>query len=654
MTHLSENSHPLAVKHVSVQSHEDLCRGTQDFTDVCILRLPPCDELGDYRNPLQDVGLLVADVADRLGPEATLITVGEVVDLVQVQASMPPSVRYQHWIAIKRTFPGVVGALSLPQYHFGALIHTRYKPSLRHTKTRIRYTYCPVCDKTTKDYGGKKHTYHEYGTLISDVWRDIDCELGGDLTPIITRFADLFGIKPYEELLVLDCRPMNLKRLQMDYGLDLERNYHSADNTYWAAKLGVSRERSPEYRAELRGAQTNFLPHLVYNPSVSAATIESTENNLAKDWIDKVLQGDCLEKLREIPDNSIDFIFTDPPYNLGKQYSGYMDDLEIREYFDWCDQWIAELARILKPGHTCAILNIPLWAIRHFLFMKTLLNFQNWIVWDALAFPVRLIMPAHYTVLCFSKGEPRELPGLIGEAGPTEVPNALKTFKALESLAENYCLRSQCVTKRQAARINDRGLLTDLWWDIHRLKHNSRRVDHPTQLPPHLMYRLISIFTRPGEVVLDCFNGAGTTTLAAHQLGRRYIGIEISEKYCDMARERHKEILEGLDPFRKEERVLTAKNSPVPRLPKQGYKIPKKTLQLEVKRVANELERLPTREELVRYGKYPIEYYDKYFVSWGEVCAAARTTGMTEDRVPVEDKPSIAVVQLSLGLKKAE
>jgi site-specific DNA-methyltransferase (adenine-specific) len=437
---------------------------------------------------------------------------------------------------------------------------------------------------------------------MSDVWRDIDCDLEGDITPVITRFADLFGITPYKELFVFDCRAMNLNRTI-------------------AGKI----------------------------------TVKTIENNLHEDLTNKVLHGDCLEKLKEIPDNSIDFTFTDPPYNLGKKYIGYTDALEIKEYFDWCDLWIAELARVLKPGRTCAILNIPLWAVRHFLFMRTILKFQNWIVWDALSFPVRFIMPSHYAILCFSKGDSRELPGLLGEAGDTDAPTASKAFKALEPLAEEYCLRSECVEKRQRVRINDRGPLTDIWWDIHRLKHNSRRLDHPCQLPPHLMYRIISIFTKPGEVILDCFNGVGTTTLAAHQLGRRYIGIEVSEKYCNIANERHKEVVEGLlDPFRKEERILTAKNSPVPRMPKQKYVIPKKTLQLEVKRVANGLGRLPTRDELAQYGRFPIEYYDKYFMSWGEVCAAARTTGMKEDRVSADSKPPIPVKQLNLELEVSE
>lgn len=143
--------------------------------------------------------------------------------------------------------------------------------------------------------------------------------------------------------------------------------------------------------------------------------------------------------------------------------------------------------------------------------------------WDALSFPVRKIMPANYAIICFSKGEARPLPGLIDKTRKFTVPGAPNYFLPLQpQMEEGYCLRSNCIGKRNAVKMTNRGLLTDMWWDIHRVKHNSRRVDHPCQLPPHLMYRLISIFTEPNELVLDCFDGAGTTSLTAHQMSRQY------------------------------------------------------------------------------------------------------------------------------------
>src|SRR5258708_1752096 len=509
------------------------------FKDVCLLRLP-VPGLEEKNAVLDGIRELAVEISKRLTKSATLVVFGDVVDLVHFHAAVANLLHYHLWIAIKRApILNSPTHTALPQHHVGALVYTRYDGQLQHTKTRLAYTYCPACNKTTKDYGGKKHTYNSYGTLISDIWRDSSIDPNGDIQPVIERLADLFGISTYRELRVYDLSNLLVQR--------------------------------------------SAIPEPVVNSLISSVP-ES-----------KLLNGDALEQLRALPDNSIDFAFADPPYNLKKEYRGYADDLEIQDYFRWCDEWITETARVLRPGRTFALLNIPLWAIRHFLHLETVLTFQNWIVWDALSFPVRMIMPAHYTILCFSKGQSRPLPGLMGHAGKADVANSSLSFQTLSPLGEEFCLRSPCVSKRNRSGLNDRGVLSDIWWDIHRLKHNTRRVDHPCQLPPHLMYRLLALFTEPGDLVLDCFNGAGTTTLSAHQLGRKYIGIERETQYYQLALERHHEIEQGLDPFRKEDRVLTAKNSPVARLKKQKYEVPKKTLQLEVRRGAQKMRHLRER-----------------------------------------------------------
>lgn len=190
------------------------------------------------------------------------------------------------------------------------------------------------------------------------------------------------------------------------------------------------------------------------------------------------------------------------------------------------------------------------------------------------------------------------------------------------------------MTKRKRLKIQDSEFVSNVWYDIHRLKHNSRRVDHPCQLPPMFMYRLISLFTNEGEFVLDPFNGAGTTTLTAQQLNRKYVGIELSEYYHNITTQRHIELTDGLDPFRKvNDDKPKAKNSPVERLKKQKYEVSKKVLQLEIKNISKQLGHIPTKDEVKQLSKFPIEYFENYFISWGEVTAAARTTGMTENRV---------------------
>lgn len=580
MTHRSENGHKLIVRVHQVRQQTEL--ETLAMSAAVTVVLPPA---GQYQNSLCKVGEYLTKLAQRLPQNGTLIVLGDTTDLVAVESAAGAILNYQLWIAIKTKTPKEF-ASALPRNHFGALVLTKYKGTLKHTKTRVAYTYCPACQLTTKDYGGKKHTYDPYGTLLSDVWRDIAADLEGDLTEIYDRLADLFGVDGYQVLDVLDCR-----------------------DAKW----------------------TRELLHV-------SEVVDRESNNLPAGLQNTLLQGDCLEKLRLIPDNSVDFAFADPPYNLAKKYLGYADDLEIRNYFEWCDRWLHELYRVLKPGCTLAVLNIPLWAIRHFVFLQKHMLFQNWIAWDALSFPVRQIMPAHYAILCFSKGEARSL------------SPELSHQPVLRQLIDNYCIREKCVIQRQIKGVVDTQPLTDIWADAHRIKHNSRRVDHPCQLPPKLLYRLISLFTRQGDVVLDPFDGAGTTSLAAHQLDRVYIGIELNPVYHDLATARHQEVDQGLDPFRKEERELTAKNSPVQRIRKQKYAVPKKTLQLEVKRVAELLGHIPSRDEMIRLGQYPVEYYDNYFLSWGEVTASARNKGMSERQesdLPAESLTREADLQFS-------
>ena len=574
MAHLSENNVRLGIERLEITSPDALLQAKQHRTGVWLFSLPRepsaplLVDLGRWAYALK----AFADGAQ----ENTIICILTTPPSAAVLCSLlQHCLQYQLWVSVKLARP-VRAPGKLSNNHAALLIFTKYKGSLKHTKTRIGYTYCPHCDHTTKDYGGKKHTYHSYGTVMSDVWRDITCDALEPPLEVIDRLRDLFGLPPYRVL------------------------YHVA------VKAGTT--SMPILSA------TGKFPR-----GVAQATSRLDDGHM-------LMRGDCLEVLQTIPGESLDFCFADPPYNLKKKYDNWDDTLEIKEYFKWCDAWLTELSRVLKPGRTLAVLNIPLWAVRHFTHLSTLMTYQNWIVWEGLSLPVRMIMPANYAIVCFSKGEPRNLPGLNLPASPTN------DTRDLLSIKESYCIRASCVNQRQLLGADDRILIGDLWWDIHRLKHNSRRVDHPCQLPPTLMRRLIALFTQPGESVLDPFNGVGTTTLAAEELARAFVGIELSEHYHGIAIRRHDELRRGLDPFRKQKQTPKSKNSPVARLKKQRYLVPKKTLQLEVKRIAKQVGRLPSRVEVDLLGKYPISYYDDYFISWGEVCAAARTTGMTETR----------------------
>ena len=574
MAHSSENAKTLTLRKCEVRAAGDLASLGAPDPAVWLLVLPFDPGTSGYRLSAEWTEAIQAFAA-KAHPEAivAILTTPEVA--ARLWPELEQHLRFQLWVAVQTRQP-VQREGALARQHAALLVLTKYRKSLRHTTTRIGYTYCPSCDRSTKDYGGKKHTYNPYGTLMSDVWRDIDCDPDEFPTDVTDRLRDIFGLEPYRQLRLVD--------LRVQSALD---NVSATDSRATSAP-GIA-ELPPDMRSVL-------------------------------------VKGDCMEALQRIPSGSVDFCFADPPYNLKKKYDNWNDGIDIREYFDWCDRWLGEMARVLKPGRTLAVLNIPLWAIRHFSYLQTVLDYQGWIVWEGLSLPVRMIMPAHYSIVCFSKGPPRQLPG-VRKQNPSKLDaEALRTLKPL------YCLRQDCVRSRRLSEETDTQSITDVWWDIHRLKHNSRRVDHPCQLPPALMRRLIALFSQEGECVLDPFNGAGTTTLAAEQLNRSFIGIELSDAYNQLASRRHDELRGGLDPFAKASRVPKAKNSIVKRLPKRHYEVPKKVLQLEVRRIAQALGRLPCRDEVAQAGRYPIEYYDQYFISWGEACAAARHAGMSETR----------------------
>lgn len=78
-------------------------------------------------------------------------------------------------------------------------------------------------------------------------------------------------------------------------------------------------------------------------------------------------------------------------------------------------------------------------------------------------------------------------------------------------------------------------LVSDVWTDIHRIKHNKYRDEHPCQLPIHLLERVILMSTDENDIVLDPFSGTGTTAIAAKRLGRNYIGFEKDKLYAEIA-----------------------------------------------------------------------------------------------------------------------
>jgi site-specific DNA-methyltransferase (adenine-specific) len=72
---------------------------------------------------------------------------------------------------------------------------------------------------------------------------------------------------------------------------------------------------------------------------------------LFNESLNKIHKGDCIQLFKNIPDNSIDMTFADPPFNLKKKYNGYKDSLEFKDYLEWCEKWINEMVRVTKLAY---------------------------------------------------------------------------------------------------------------------------------------------------------------------------------------------------------------------------------------------------------------------------------------------------------------
>jgi len=220
--------------------------------------------------------------------------------------------------------------------------------------------------------------------------------------------------------------------------------------------------------------------------------------------INQVIQGDCLEIMRDIPDKSINCIITDPPYgiNFKSTRQTYQKHIENDKFEDWLKilpKMLIEFKRVLTDVGCCccfcgggkapvtAIFTIE--AIKHFHLIQTLV----WRKFIGLGWRYR---PAYENIVILSKDK------------------------------DNYSFYD---TSKKCGNVIE-GINQDI----------PTEGEHPTQKPIVLMGRLINIHTKENDLVLDAFCGTGSTLIAAHRLDRKFIGIEINQTYTDIARERIK------------------------------------------------------------------------------------------------------------------
>ena len=252
-------------------------------------------------------------------------------------------------------------------------------------------------------------------------------------------------------------------------------------------------------------------------------------------------RGDCQTILQSIQSDIVDTVFADPPFNIGKQYSSSVNDrMPEHEYLDWCKRWIGECIRVLKPGGSFFLYNIPKWNIRLANIMSDEgMHFRDWIVVDiklGLPIPGRLY-PSHYSLLYFTKGKPKTF---------HNIRTPIKKCRHCDGDVKDY--------GGHRSAMNPKGVnLTDVWGDIPPVRHwkFKSKKRKANALSTKLLDRVIEMSTEVGDVVLDPFGGSGTTFAVCEKKGRRWIGIEIES--TDVIVERLEN--DDLDHYRNEDFV---------------------------------------------------------------------------------------------------
>ncbi len=127
-----------------------------------------------------------------------------------------------------------------------------------------------------------------------------------------------------------------------------------------------------------------------------------------KTKLGRLYRGDCINLMRTLENDSIDLIFADPPFNLKKIYPSEIDDnLKEYQYLNWCENWASECVRLLKPGGSLFIWNIPRWNTFLSEYLNCHLTFRHWISVDIkYSLPIQgRLYPSHYSLLYYCKGE---------------------------------------------------------------------------------------------------------------------------------------------------------------------------------------------------------------------------------------------------------
>ena len=238
----------------------------------------------------------------------------------------------------------------------------------------------------------------------------------------------------------------------------------------------------------------------------------------------KLILGDVVEMLgSEIEDNSIDLIFADPPYNIGKDFNGFKDQWEFEnDYLEWSYNWLNLCVKKLKHNGSLYLMASTQSMPYFDLYLRDRLTILSRIVWyyDSSGVQAKKYYGSLYEPILYCVKDKRNYTfnssNILVEAKTGSVRKLIDYRKATPSVYNS---------KKVPGNV----------WEFPRVRYRMPEYEeHPTQKPTSLLERIIKASSNEGDVVLDIFSGTFTTSFVAKQLNRKSIGIELQEKYLQI------------------------------------------------------------------------------------------------------------------------
>ena len=347
---------------------------------------------------------------------------------------------------------------------------------------------------------------------------DIDFELDSDGLIIYLKELDFLKFKKQVEIEIKKTTDQESKNLLHTILEKIEKIKSYGLKGKKRLYVDYNKERKVKNREEKEASRGKFYYAIGNNFS-------KINDKLPEQFLNKIIVGDSEFVLKQLPDNCIDLIFTSPPYNFGLDYENHRDGVDWEKYFEKLFSIFKECIRVLKYGGRIIVNVQPLFSdyvpIHHIIsnfFMENKLIWKGEILWDKHNYNCK------YTAW--------------GSWKSPSNPYLKYTWEFLEIFCKGD-LKHEGDDKMADITADEFKKWVYAKWDIQP-EYNMKKHGHPAMFPEELVERVLKLFSFKGDIILDPFNGVGTTTAVAKKLSRNYLGIDISKEYCKKAEERLK------------------------------------------------------------------------------------------------------------------